>query len=824
MQYAMVPPLDPKRYYSPSGRYALFVDPGSPTGSGSAFYRLTLSGKTIWERTHPFTLREAGVTDTGIVGGYGYSQGLEGWGKNPRGQKGYGTLDRVILNPTGQVILYQKTTRQTSRIIHGHPDPQSSGIIVDGEGDRLIVRSASTYWEGEGERWEAYSLSTGKVLPVTNPARFHGANSPSQALIDARPVPGTPFTLLHWWYYDEKTLGARFSLVLPEGKPIWKQDLPDDYEIPGKEEVQDALRDEIRKSGAILETTRPGRFTLRFVKANQRVTFEVSKEGKVREVGRSPYEAPAELVFAAKKVVPVVRERINLKVPSKQNPSPIHSIQTISSAGNGQIAFLRKSNQPALVVVNAAGRVVKTISLTGVLNPPEFAKLLLRIGTERILIFIEKQIKTVTTTRVVEADITTGKLSPIPAFQAEWVETVAAFPDGSGFMIRQPLSGGISAWSRQGKKLWEGMKDGGGNEGSTSESVAVLKNGTIAVLAHNPSAVYLYDRRARFLKQILLEKAWRHEPRYPSVILPASDGGFVVHDFLGKPSIYWMNTRGVVQRRYTLCYSSGAPITHPELCISDSGQLWAADEHSILGIGPDGRANLRLGEPPRTDRLAQIGDIQVFPDGDILIEDARTDSVHLFAPNGQWKRVHAPAKVRESTPDLMLRPPVLECGPAGAFFYKGAWFDATGKRGKVPAGFQSLAQRRPAIKRHANGTWLESGFDVGEGTLAVTPEGNLAVLSRGQVSLYDPDNRPLRTLKPPVLGWDSAVAYDGKLVIVTGQGGIWCWGADGTPRWHADFPHPKGSDYQWRPFLTENSRTLLLFDGEAFTQLTLPAI
>ncbi|MGC4047111.1 MAG: hypothetical protein QM758_25220 [Armatimonas sp.] len=282
-----------------------------------------------------------------------------------------------------------------------------------------------------------------------------------------------------------------------------------------------------------------------------------------------------------------------------------------------------------------------------------------------------------------------------------------------------------------------------------------------------------------------------------------------------------MNTEGTVRRRYAMRYSSGAPIINPEFCVSDSGQLWVSDNHSILRIGPDGRANLRLGEPPRRDRLSKLGMIQVFPDGGILAEDARSKSVHVFAPDGRWLHVCSPGKLKEEDPDLGSRSMELECGPNGGFYYEGVWFDASGTRKSLPVGFRPAKERLQPIQRHADGAWITDGWT----NISVTPEGDVAILSRGRASLFDRRNTPLRTIVVPTeAGPYPDIAYDGKLVVVSGEQKLWCWEADGKPRWQADFPHPKGSNYMWRPFLTENSRTLLLFDGEAFTRLALPPV
>src|SRR4051794_30062796 len=72
------PVLDPKTYVSPSGRFALHVDPSDVRGRGRAAYRLTEDGREVWSGEKPFSLWDARVTDRGVAGGYAYSEGFQG--------------------------------------------------------------------------------------------------------------------------------------------------------------------------------------------------------------------------------------------------------------------------------------------------------------------------------------------------------------------------------------------------------------------------------------------------------------------------------------------------------------------------------------------------------------------------------------------------------------------------------------------------------------------------------------------------------------------------------------------------------------------------
>lgn len=296
MQFDTPPRLLPKRYQSPSGKYTLLVEPTTWGGAGKGRYTLTLTGKTVWQGVRPFTLQKAGVSDSGIVGGYGYSYGLEGMGPD-----GEGTMDTVIMDPNGRVRLYQKTVRQTSQFLHRDPDPWAQGVVVDGEHNRLIIRTADADPNRGQEYWTQFQLSTGKRLPTLIPARFNKLDSPQRFILDARPVPDTPFILVHWWRFAEWRVGACFTLIMPDAQPVWKLELLNDYEIPGDKNSEERMQDQIRKAGAIVSTGPKAQFAIRIAKEKRQAYFTITRTGKslwlVHEVGRNT--RPSRILLSA---------------------------------------------------------------------------------------------------------------------------------------------------------------------------------------------------------------------------------------------------------------------------------------------------------------------------------------------------------------------------------------------------------------------------------------------------------------------------------------------------------------------------------------------
>jgi hypothetical protein len=109
----------------------------------------------------------------------------------------------------------------------------------------------------------------------------------------------TPLILVQWRWMDfaSHRYGAVFTLHDGDGHVRWRLDWPDDYTRADEEEEQRVER-EIRDHGAILDVQPHGRFALRQTKTEERIDFEIGDlaeptgELEVREIGRSPYEAP----------------------------------------------------------------------------------------------------------------------------------------------------------------------------------------------------------------------------------------------------------------------------------------------------------------------------------------------------------------------------------------------------------------------------------------------------------------------------------------------------------------------------------------------------
>ena len=133
--------VNPKFYTSPSEEYKIHVDPSDIYGRNEAAYRLTKNGAEVWSKTLPITVLEATVTDEGVLAGYGYSNGTDGFGTDDA-DRTLGTFNVLIVDSTGEIRCNDSKARESSRFLHTQPNPLARGVIGDSGNDRFVVRVA----------------------------------------------------------------------------------------------------------------------------------------------------------------------------------------------------------------------------------------------------------------------------------------------------------------------------------------------------------------------------------------------------------------------------------------------------------------------------------------------------------------------------------------------------------------------------------------------------------------------------------------------------------------------------------------------------------
>ena len=418
-QWSIPPSLDQTTYSSPSRRYALWVNPSDPDGKGKAFYRLSQDRKVLWEKELPFTWRDAAVADDGTSCGYAYTEGV----------MGLGSFEVAILAPGGALRLDEKHPRKGSRFLHTNPDPKVAGWFMDAENDRMVVRVPDADVNKRDETWWVYTLSTGARRTLTPAA----VGEPVLSLVDAKPLKGTPLVISHWYRYDI-TMGSTFTLVDLAGKPVWRFDVPDDYESgkTGAERWQ--LRDSVFGSGAILGCLGPGLFEIRLARQAVRVTFKAEPQSggwRVREVSRTPFVEPPKRV-AAKLQAPAIQLNVvrTFELPLMAEPSsPIHDVGEFHTVPGDRFVFVRYGAKPSICMVDSAGKLLKQIPIPkeGV---GEGRNVLLGWIGGTSFVLIASEYGTKVGAKAWRLDMKSGTLRALKAFKSFRVESVAAFKDG----------------------------------------------------------------------------------------------------------------------------------------------------------------------------------------------------------------------------------------------------------------------------------------------------------------------------------------------------------------------------------------------------------
>ncbi|HEY8747496.1 MAG TPA: hypothetical protein VIM11_05965, partial [Tepidisphaeraceae bacterium] len=564
----MRPPiLNPKVYLSPSGEFALTVDPSTMHGQGEASYRRRQKGREIWSGKRPFTLWEAAVTDQGVVAGYGYEYGPEGFPpRELEGGMAPGNFHVVILGPDGSPRLQAAVGRHESRQMHHLPEPLADGMVLDAMQRLLIVRISN---EGRaGEVWWIYDLATGKELSRWEPA----ANDASlRFVIAARPIAGTPLILLNWWQYDAKSPknpGAVFELVdltdPVRPQPVWRETLPGDYfaaNTPDDPWASDHLMNEIRDDGAILSTTRPARFEVRHVAANERVAFEVfptiaPRGWDVRTVKRTPY-MPAtqpsgdELEIASINLKHLGTMRLGDQPAA--TTQPVHDVRAFDVDDRGRIGFIRDERGQTVgstvVWVTAEGRTVaEGIHPAADFGGRGFGNMRIAwLGGDRWVVSdcdlgVEK------TARAWFVDLDAGGMSKVTAiatFDCPAMESICGSGDG-GFIVlakqrfKYTMTDEVSRFDAQGVRKWRVSGSDPGNDLFFPQDLAVDRAHSSAVVALDNinKRLQYFDVAGHPTRQIDLIKAFGREPNYPTKVNVERDGGPLIYDFNGSPSMW----------------------------------------------------------------------------------------------------------------------------------------------------------------------------------------------------------------------------------------------------------------------------------------------
>ena len=848
--------LNPKGYKSPSGEYELRVDPSTMYGQGEGGYRMTRKGQEVWAKKLPFTLWDAEVLDDGTVAGYAYSLGRENiplkkLGPNDPFDSVEGKLHLVILDPQGGSRMNEVFPRRGMNSCMTSIDRNVAGFILDPGNDRFIVRT----WENGSrlsldETWRTYRVSTGKLLDEFGFAHPRTNGQESWFLLAARPVAGTPLILVNWsytkWGQDgngRQDSGGSFSLITPDAKPIWELDRPRDYpeysdfssrldkDKDAKEiERLTILERRIRQEGAILRTDRPRHFDVWFVSDNERVTFEVARDGesgwRVSEAGRQEYAAgkaspPQDQTDKLDSLKLQHLGTIKLRIDDAPLPE-IRNIAYFDVDDRGRIGFLRREGERAqrFVLIDANGVVQWQTGLNEVFGDQYYLTTATWIEKDRWLL-VGASLREVpgaklkeSTTRAFWLDVDTHKSTPIDPFTAQHARHVAATHDGGFVVILSPPPGPggleaepVVAFGRDGKERWRFISDPQEQIVFGTSAVAVTTDGKVVVAREYGSALTVLTLDGTFVRTMECKEAFDKEAE-AKWLTPDLDGGLIIPSGYKAGAIQRIALDDRVRSHLTIKQPDGRLIDlagFPDeigVRVDKSGILWACDKHALFRFNSDGVVDRVLGEAPDKPVLRWIEAGAIDQRGNVYLVEKRSAITHVFDPNG------GPVRLLRPNPDDFERSwdaGSIEIKSDGSAVVGLVLFSPAGERvGRIPwpEGPERGSFRFPAhgdhywiisdeelyligsdnrvaktIKRRPDGSWLDR-----IGGSAVSPDGALVVgtgpsgvsayweREHRTLNFYTPAGEPLKTVEVPNIGENrpmwGQLAYNGRYVLL----------------------------------------------------------
>ncbi len=662
----------PTNYVSPSGVYALYVDPADRYGEGGAKYRLSKNGVEVWSGEKPYTLREAVVTDEGLAAGFAYRTGpkqeeLEGQPRpvgGPQNPPEY--LHIVVFGADGREVLNDVTERVHPPYLSEPPSPlypYLEQLMVDPANDRVIARVGA-----RGARWWVYRLSTGESLSRFDPAERMEDTENLRHVLEARPVAQTPLLLVHWYLkgpdYKTKDDGGRFTLLDAEFNPVWSFDAANDYaelDLHKDAFMGRGPSDYFQDHPAILRTDKPRRFGIRLFAENKEVAFSVRPvaEGgyEITELGRIDIpdeDKSATVPFGESDKALTYLGELELAAADAE-ASPFQDLWDFTFDGNGHIYFLRKSKDalPTLVHVNQTGKPIGERTLRDSAGE-SFHRHWTEVARHKddYYYVVRKAENDEYTAWLVH--LPTGEEKPFEHYPGGYAVSISRFADG-GFVVLDTYSNRYSpadrlrCFANKGELLWQMRSDDQRAYeilGIGPDDVAVTSEQRIVLL--NINALHLLDRDGTHLRKIDLTDAFGNtesggRPGYLNEVVADADGGFLVANHRTPPVVLRYNSDGSLRSRWSPRHPDGKTF---DLCggvnVAPDGRVWTSDGRAIMRLADDGVVDLVLGPTPRADRLERIAGFTVDRGGKLYAVAHGTGAIHLFDRSGKLEKMIEP--------------------------------------------------------------------------------------------------------------------------------------------------------------------------------------
>ncbi|MCK6447707.1 MAG: hypothetical protein L6Q99_15045 [Planctomycetes bacterium] len=834
-------PIDPFDVRAASGGYVLHVDPDSPRGDGAATYRLSRGAQVLWTKSFDCTLLHIVLGDDGAFAGSATRK---------RGEPHETELVLMLVGPDGAPRFETRLPQDEPSFMHGPDFPYADDCIALPEFDRVIFRlhrnGAGGGFDSQFEEWRSVRWSSGEALGALVPARnLHEPRGVSR-FTAARPIRGLPLVAVQALIlnFEPREMGALFAVVDFDGRPVWEQREPHDYERPDDKDGEDRLWSSVTRDGALLASDEPARFAIALVREAKRVRFEVTSDPtrstgwRVTEVDRTdhalaiaagPSDAPPEYPPLALELVGTIALQ-----GAGSNAERIHGFDVDDRGRLGAIVHA-DGKEPHFVLRGANGESIADVALH--LGPIEklSAPQSVWLKGERWLVHA----RTWGDDDRAYAwwlDLPTGSLSEIEGFDCAPIEKADGSFDG-GFVALTSKSAPytivttLSSFDAQGKLRWQCVEAYGQSEDGlfSPEAIAVSPRGEIGVLDNIKHLIQRFDVAGKLAGEIELEKVLGREPNYPSELGVDPQGNWIVYDFDGAPPVLRVTHDGKLTASFTPMYAEGREFRPPDgLRAAPDGTLWATDGYALVRLNEQGVVDRVLGDAPSDASLGEVEHAFVDHTGRILLADERTHAIHVFDAQGKPTALCKldPDDVDEDTeigciavaPDnsIHVGPLADEDHPYRGFAASGAplgndffggtnhFQPASGRRWEVYWDEVHLhAPDGSELEKHLrtpDDRWLTSSDDS-----AVTADGTLVVAARGRFHVFGPDGKPRVSLDAP---WGAGFA---RLALSRSH----VFASSGEEVWRTDLSSGAISKAKFGPELTDGAVTVPAWREEA---------
>lgn len=613
--------VDPKSVVSPNGQFRVNIDPDHSDARTGASYKFWRNGVLVWEKHLPFALTLAEVTDKGE---------LCGTATTTSAKSRWAMYHATILDRRGRVRLHHRQSWSDASFRPRRFGQTPSMITTSSKADLFLIDLYTTE-----SKITAYRISTGKLVssPLANTTTF--GTQPRMR----RFVPGTNLLLVQTVTEQDYYNTPEFALYTPSGKKLWSTIFKQDYLVADEDSPEAYAASELRNGGAILSLADHA-FRVRELKSGLDRRFNLVARNGSYAVEEGDSTKPI------KPSLPVVPQReatklpsIKLESPDKPSISPIGLITEFCVIAPGKFAHVNPRNN-ALVVFDKAGKVEKEISLAKT-NQTKWGRIVYT-GNDTVVLSADSG-PNQRDRDYWKIKLSTGKTELIFTFPRFYENSLASKGDGTFVIlgdrnITQTSSEVVSVRDLNGKelvKIGDEIGYGGGpSEFLGIEGVAVLKDGTIAVLSNIEDTIQFFSAKGGYLRTWDLKRLWGVEPSYPTEIREGPAGEILIVDTTDTNLLWIMDRNGKV-------IAKPKPDSVPaEFDVADvawtSAGLFVSDSKMIYKITPKGEVINRIGEPESPQALNEVGDVEFLADGTIFATDGRSGRIHIFDKGGKW--------------------------------------------------------------------------------------------------------------------------------------------------------------------------------------------